>query len=1472
MESLSPQVVSAAKLPILNPDEFDLWKMRIEQYFLMSDYSLWEVILNGDSLAPTRVIEGVVQPVAPTTVEQRLAKKNELKARGTLLMALLDKHQLKFNIHKDTKTLMEAIEKRFGGNKETKKVQKTLFKKQYENFIGSSSESLDQIHDWLQKLISQLEIFRECLSHEDINLNTNEQVSDVASVFASCVKIPVSALPNQIDVDDLEEMDLKWQMAMLTVRARRFLQRTGRNLGANGPTSIGFDMSKVECYNCQRKGHFARECRSPKDTRRNVAVEPQRRNVPVEASTSNALVSYCDGVGSYDWSFQVEEEPTNYTLMAFTSSSSFGSDNEPDKDLSHTHRPLVPIIEDWVSDSKDDFEAEIPQNTPSFVQTTKQVKPPRSYVKTFENYIPAANHKAAIPKLQSHENSRNRKACFVCKSLTYLIKDCSGPTWLSDIDTLTKTINYQPVTASNQSNPSVGVQEQFNANKAEEDNVQQYVLFSIWSSGFKNPQNTNDDVAFRGKKTEFEGRKHESAVHVSPSSSAKTKKHDDKTKREAKGKSHVESSTGYRNLSAEFEDFSNNSINEVNAADSPVLVVGQILTNSTNTFSAAGPSNTVVSQTHRKSSYVDTSQYHDDLNMPELEDITYSDDEENVGAEADFTNLETTITVSLIPTTRVYKHHHVTQIIGDLSSTTQTRSMARVVTDQGGLTQINNEDFYTCMFACFLSQEEPKRLQKALKDPCWIEAIQEELLQFKMQKVWVLVDLLDGKRAIGTKWVFRNKKKERGIVVRNKARLVAQGHTQEEGIDYEEVFAPAVRIEAMRLFLAYASFMGFMLYQMDVKSAFLYGTIEKEVNVYQPLGFEDPAYPDKVYKVVKALYGLHQAPRAWYETLANYHLEIDKCKAFKKLMKDKFQMSSMGELTFFLGLQVKQKQDGIFISQDKCVAKILRKFGLTDGKSASTPIDTEKPLLKDPDGEDVDVHTYRSMIGSLMYLTSLRPDIMFAVCACARFQVTPKASHLHAVKRILDISRASHTWACGILKIHPSILWLIRIVIMLQCKKQTVIATSSTEAEYVAATDLHMDDDMAPDEQVHSSDEEDIGNAHIPKVNLQQDWWKLLEEDKPATPDPAWSIPSSDLPILMNNWASALTSTYAPPPEHSLLAHTGDMAMFMDWFCKRQEITELKPQDLEGPAFKLVKVFHPNLINLQYQMEECHKLLTDSVDELIITYNVSKPLPLGGPPGQVTIQSDFFFNKDLEYLRYGSKGGRPVLSISKIKAAYYLDVGLEQMVPDQIWIEEECKYDIATMYGISHWWFQRQRFYIDRHISEGDRRAVRTYLRISSVVRIEVFSMYGQRVEDFQLAIESYQTQLNLTKPRYDATGFEYKHDFTEENVSKENLCGMDKEFETRFERTLCTKKQNKMYQDLKKLYWWPNMKAEITTSVSKCLTCAKIMEMVGDNQLVGLEIFHETIEKIIQIKSRIQATRDCQKSYADVRRTPLES
>ncbi|GKE87038.1 putative ribonuclease H-like domain-containing protein, partial [Tanacetum coccineum] len=287
-----------------------------------------------------------------------------------------------------------------------------------------------------------------------------------------------------------------------------------------------------------------------------------------------------------------------------------------------------------------------------------------------------------------------------------------------------------------------------------------------------------------------------------------------------------------------------------------------------------------------------------DPHMPDLEDtadllntgiFSGAYDDEDVGAKADLNNLETTMNVIPIPTTRIHKDHPKDQIIGDINSATQTRRMSKISEELAMVSYIkkqrrtNHKDYQNCLIACFLSQIKPNKVIQALQDPSWIEVMQDELIQFSLQKVWRLVDLPKGKHAIGTKWVYRNKKDKRGIVVRNKERLVAQGYTQEEGIDYDEVFAPVARIEAIMLFFAYASFMGFIVYQMYVKSAFLYGTIEEEVYV-----------DDIIFGFTKK----------------------SLCVEFKQMMHKRFQMSSIGELTFLLGLQVKQKDDGIFISQD----------------------------------------------------------------------------------------------------------------------------------------------------------------------------------------------------------------------------------------------------------------------------------------------------------------------------------------------------------------------------------------------------------------------------------------------------------------------------------------------------------------------------------------------------------------------------
>ncbi|GJU99507.1 putative ribonuclease H-like domain-containing protein [Tanacetum coccineum] len=616
----------------------------------------------------------------------------------------------------------------------------------------------------------------------------------------------------------------------------------------------------------------------------------------------------------------------------------------------------------------------------------------------------------------------------------------TGPNWMFDIDTLTMSMNYQPVFAGNQTNGNAG------------------------------PKSSNDKVADdAGKQNEAQD---------------PAKEGQEKDVRDQEEAIRKQFGQEIKRLPGQGEATNTDSTNKVNTISSSVNAISSSFTtvdpgreraqrnefesvfgqdkdtNGNSTYRMFTPINAAGSSYENiggsipiNAATFPNDDFPTDPFMLDLEDTTDllntgifngAYDDEDVGAEADLNNLETTMNVSPILTTRIYKDHPKDHIIRDINSTTQTRRMTKISKELAMVSYIkkkrrtNHKDYQNCLFACFLSQIESKKVTQALTDPIWIEAMQDELLQFSLQKVWRLVDLPNGKHAIRTKWVYINKKDERGIVVRNKARLVAQGYTQEEGIDYDEVFTPVVRIEAISLFLAYASFMGFIVYQMDVKSAFLY---EKD------------------------LYGLHQAPRAWYENLSTYLLEMDLekvlidntlfikkskgdillvqvyvddiifrstkkflCIEFEGLMHKKFQISSMGELTFFLGLPVLQRDDGIFISQEKYMADILKKFDFSSVKIASTPIKTNKALLKDEEAGDVNVYLYRSMIGSLMYLTASRPDIMFGFCAYT------------------SLDRKSTTGGCQ---------FLGKRLISWQCKKQTIVARSTTEVEYVVAANCY---------------------------------------------------------------------------------------------------------------------------------------------------------------------------------------------------------------------------------------------------------------------------------------------------------------------------------------------------------------------------------------------------------------------------------
>nr|GEU55821.1 retrovirus-related Pol polyprotein from transposon TNT 1-94 [Tanacetum cinerariifolium] len=817
-------MVATVKLPVLNLNEFELWKMRIEHYFLMIDYSIWEVILNGDSPPPTRSVDGVEKAYPPIIAEEKLARKNELKARvNTAHGVSAASSKTNASNLPNVVSLSDALIYSFFANQ-------------------SNSSQLD---------------------NKDLK---------------------------QIDHDDLKEIDLKWQMAMWNaiIATEEVISPGNARLLSIKTTKTGRQQQGL----CQYM---------------------------------KLLQMICESVTSLPGIAKSEVNISESKLKTVSE----------------------PIIEDCVFDIEDENEIET---------ETKQIKPSFAKVK----FVKPTEH---------------------VKSPRKSVKKTSSRATVSVNTARSKNTSY-PRSTMNGARPSSNV-----FNKAHS-----HVRIPF------NKFTTNKNSTFNQKVNTVKGNV----------TTVRSKAMVSNPQQELQEKGVIDSGC-YRHMTRnmsylfEYEEIDGGYVTfggdpkggKITDIECVVLSPNFKLLDESQVLLRVPRKNNMYNVDLRNAAPLGGRKPTLSFMRPFGCPVTILNSLDHLGQAKKKTvfDLQYVLLPLLTSDSQGLKssEDEVTDDAG--KKTTEVPRKENEIQDPAKECDKNNQekdvrDKEEALRKQFKQESkglfEPKKVIQALTDPIWIEAMQDELLQFRLQKVWRLVDLPKDNHAIGTKWVYRNKKDKRGIVVRNKARLVAQRYTQEEGIDYDEVFASVARIEAIRSFLAYSSFMGLIMYKMDVKSAFLYGTIEEEVYVYQPPGFKDPYLPNKAYKVEKALYGLHQAPKAWYETLSTYLLEnrfkkgiIDKtlfirkdkgdillvqvyvddiifgstktslCTEFKGLMHKKFHMSSIGELTFFLRLQVMQKDDGIFISQDKHNLMLL----VLDGKKI---IVTEASIRRDLQLQDAE--------------------------------------------------------------------------------------------------------------------------------------------------------------------------------------------------------------------------------------------------------------------------------------------------------------------------------------------------------------------------------------------------------------------------------------------------------------------------------------------------------------------------------------
>nr|GEW72908.1 hypothetical protein [Tanacetum cinerariifolium] len=834
----------------------------------IGNYALWEVIENDANLPKTQVVEGVTIEMPITIAKEKDQRRLEVKAKSTLMMGIPNEHQLKFNSIKDAKKMLEGVEKRVdlvscngvGGYDWNDQAEEGP---NYALMAFSSSSSNLEKYELmvlgnkigLKSMEERLEI---CNTNESIYL---EDIK-VLKVEIQIGEIAIRELRKKLEIAQKEKdgIQLNVRIVKLSLVKKSLVRKNDDAaiieewVSDNEEEDVSQPKIKKKTVRPSiAKIEFVKSKQQEKTTRKTV----KQGNPQVNLQDQRVIDSRCSRHMTQNMSYLTDNEEIDGAYVAFGGNPKGGK-------ITRKYTIKTVVTYDYS------------RFTWVFFLATKDKTSGilKSFITRIEYLV---DHKVKVIRCDNRNEFKNREMNQFCE-MKGILRQFSV-TRTPQQNGVTKRRNKTLIEAARTMLAYSKLPTTFWAEVVKPYNKTPCELFHDrpLTLSFMRPfgchvtiLNTIDHLGkFNGKLMK---------LSLLDSLNSKAFRVFNSTTRIVEENLHIRFSESTPNVVGSRLDWLFD-INALTRTMNYEPIVEDNL-NSTNNVNVAG--------TNKDNELLF------DPKMPALEDVSifnFSSYDENDGVVADMNNLNTTIQVSHIPTTRIHKDP-LDQVIKDLQLATQTRKMTK-------------------------NLEEHR------------------------------------KRAIGTKWVFKNKKDERGIVIRNKARLVAQGYTQEEGIDYDEVFAPVARIEAVRLFLAYASFKDFMVYQMDVKSAFLYGKIEEEVYVCQPPGFEDLDFPDRVYKVEKALYGLHQAPKAWYETLSTY------------LLDNGFQRGKIDKTLFIKrhkGLQLKQKKDGIFISQDKYVAKILKKIKFTKVKTTSIPIETQNPLLKDEDGEEVNVHMYRSMM------------------------------------------------------------------------------------------------------------------------------------------------------------------------------------------------------------------------------------------------------------------------------------------------------------------------------------------------------------------------------------------------------------------------------------------------------------------------------------------------------------------------------